>query len=387
MYKKWKSEKNVSNSAPRVAAYATTAFYVLIVLEFFYMASPFAVYFYSAYGPGLHWLGDSDVTAWTTRFVLPHIVSQTNSVLINSHTIIGLTLFTIGIVGFGFGAYRVYRNKLGSGQIVQTGFYKRIRHPQYACLMLASLGTLLIWPRMLAVVGFVLVVIFYIVLAKAEEVRCDSLDPSYPEYRDRTGFLLPRSVEWPFRMLRAQLKELPPFLYWTSITAFSLVFMISSSYSIKNWSTTQINGVYSPSMATISIGQEPLDKIDNVLQLALNSTETSERLEVFTTNNQPLINYVLPVDMHVSEVPMYLPQGSTTTHHYVNDLARSRFKIIFTEAVLPRGASANGIQILRQATNKHPIVEVWVDLRKQIVEKTLEPPIKAFYNGIPVPVF
>jgi hypothetical protein len=30
-----------------------SAFYLLIGFEFFYMVSPFAVYFYSVYGPGL----------------------------------------------------------------------------------------------------------------------------------------------------------------------------------------------------------------------------------------------------------------------------------------------------------------------------------------------
>ena len=34
--------------------WAVSAFYLLIAFEFFYMATPFALYFYSVYGPGLN---------------------------------------------------------------------------------------------------------------------------------------------------------------------------------------------------------------------------------------------------------------------------------------------------------------------------------------------
>lgn len=37
----------------RRALWASSVFYVLIAFEFFYMASPFAAYFYAVYGPGL----------------------------------------------------------------------------------------------------------------------------------------------------------------------------------------------------------------------------------------------------------------------------------------------------------------------------------------------
>jgi hypothetical protein len=42
-----------SRFATRSAFWASAAFYGLIAFEFFYMFSPFAVYLYGVYGPGL----------------------------------------------------------------------------------------------------------------------------------------------------------------------------------------------------------------------------------------------------------------------------------------------------------------------------------------------
>jgi len=153
---------------PRLAAVGSVLVYGLVVMEFFYMASPFAAYFYSAYGPGLDWFGQSELTAWATQFELPHIVSQTTSWVVNAHTAIGLIPLMIGMSVFVSAAYKVYRHKFTVDKVLQSGLYAHIRHPQYACLTVASFGTLFIWPRMLAVLGFALVV----VLCKASTSFC-----------------------------------------------------------------------------------------------------------------------------------------------------------------------------------------------------------------------
>ena len=52
--------------------WAVIAVYMLITFEFFYMASPFALYFYSLYRPGLTFLEKIPAIAWITGFFLPH---------------------------------------------------------------------------------------------------------------------------------------------------------------------------------------------------------------------------------------------------------------------------------------------------------------------------
>ncbi len=79
------TEKSKGTIQARRALWASFAFYVLIAFEFFYMASPFAAYFYAVYGPGLDWLQASGPTSWIIQFFMPHLVSETRSVLIDVH--------------------------------------------------------------------------------------------------------------------------------------------------------------------------------------------------------------------------------------------------------------------------------------------------------------
>ena len=73
------------------------------------MASPFAIYFYGVYGPGLDWLQGSSVTSWTIQFFLPHLVEASKSTVIAVFETSGMILFFAGILGFAVGAFQIYR--------------------------------------------------------------------------------------------------------------------------------------------------------------------------------------------------------------------------------------------------------------------------------------
>ena len=67
-------------------------FYFLIAFEFFYMAGPFAAYFYSVYAPALNFFNNIPLLSWLNGFFLPHAVRETSSAFINAHEIIGAIL-------------------------------------------------------------------------------------------------------------------------------------------------------------------------------------------------------------------------------------------------------------------------------------------------------
>jgi len=140
---------------------ASGAFYLLIAFEFFYMASPFAAYFYAVYGPGLDGLQAWGLSGWMLWFFLPHIVAETKSALINITPVMGLLLFFGGLLGFAGGAFQVYRAKIRKQGAVTGGLYRYIRHPQYTALIIASLGMLLIWPRFLVLYSTIAMVFAY----------------------------------------------------------------------------------------------------------------------------------------------------------------------------------------------------------------------------------
>ncbi len=106
------ADQTQKHTAPKKTSWAVSVFYLLIVFEFFYMASPFAAYFYSVYGPGLNFMNSNPALAWVSSMFLPHIVVDTSSSLLNQHNIVGSILFFGGFLTFCVGAGQVYYYKL-----------------------------------------------------------------------------------------------------------------------------------------------------------------------------------------------------------------------------------------------------------------------------------
>jgi len=101
--------------------------YVVIVFEILFMISPFAFHFYAAYGPMLNVLHEWPVSAWMTKFYLPHF-TETTSPILNALHVIGMLLVVSGLTMFFLGAIPVYWSKFRKGRAVTGGLYSFIRH-------------------------------------------------------------------------------------------------------------------------------------------------------------------------------------------------------------------------------------------------------------------
>ena len=138
--------------------------YFAITLEMIFMATPFALYYYSAYSPFLSAASSVRGLAWLPAFFLPHLSTE----IVPS---IGGLIVLVGISGFLIGAVQIYYAKFRKRGVVKSRFYKRVRHPQYLFLGIAGLGLLIVWPRFVLLVLFVNVLWFYYLLARNEEER------------------------------------------------------------------------------------------------------------------------------------------------------------------------------------------------------------------------
>src|SRR5262249_55948121 len=166
-------------------------FYLVVVCEILFMISPFALHFYSAYGPTLNVLHRSPATAWLSTFFLPHF-SQTTSPLLNALPTLAGLLVLVGLGIFLAGVIPVYWAKLRGRGPVTGGLYAFIRHPQYVGLSILGLGTLLIWPRFLVLMTYLTMLFLYYRLARWEEEQClTRFGESYRAYYAQTGMLLP----------------------------------------------------------------------------------------------------------------------------------------------------------------------------------------------------
>jgi len=106
-------------------------------------------------------------------------------------------LFSNVLIAFGF--YIIYRawKELHAAQqqdrLATTGPYAIVRHPQYDGFLLVMVGFLLMWPTLLTLVMFPVLVMVYLRLAKQEEsmVRAE-FDPDYANYAQEVPAFLPR---------------------------------------------------------------------------------------------------------------------------------------------------------------------------------------------------
>jgi protein-S-isoprenylcysteine O-methyltransferase Ste14 len=159
--------------------------YLFITLEMLFMVTPFALYYYSVYSPLLAGPFSRPATAWLPAFFLPHLSTE----ILPS---MGGLIFLLGLVGFVLSAFQLYYAKFRGQGVVQSAFYKRIRHPQYLFLALAGLGLLIVWPRFILLIVYINMLWFYYLLARSEERRMEArYGDAYREQEWRTWMFLP----------------------------------------------------------------------------------------------------------------------------------------------------------------------------------------------------
>jgi len=79
------------------------------------------------------------------------------------------------------------------GELVTAGIYATIRHPQYAGLFLAILGSLIWWPSLITLLMAPILLWSYYRLARREERELEAqFGEAYRRYRERVPAFVPR---------------------------------------------------------------------------------------------------------------------------------------------------------------------------------------------------
>jgi protein-S-isoprenylcysteine O-methyltransferase Ste14 len=106
--------------------------------------------------------------------------------------IVSIVMIIIGAIWIIRGWKQVYRS---GGELVTTGIYARMRHPQYSGIILATAGFLIQWPTLLTLVLFPFVVTMYYRLALREEKDVDEkFQDEYRDYRRHVPAFVPRVI-------------------------------------------------------------------------------------------------------------------------------------------------------------------------------------------------
>jgi protein-S-isoprenylcysteine O-methyltransferase Ste14 len=99
-------------------------------------------------------------------------------------------IILIGILLIIFGWRKIYRAK---GQLVTTGIYGHVRHPQYLGFLLLTLGMNVQWIMISTLLLWPILVILYYRLAKEEDKELEErFGEEYRKYKHKVPMLIPR---------------------------------------------------------------------------------------------------------------------------------------------------------------------------------------------------
>lgn len=256
------------------------------------MATPFALYLYSVYFPFLEILQQSILTAWISSFFFRHVVVETNSAFLE---IIGRLwlLFPIGLIGFFLFAFQVYWAKFRRKGVVKNFVYKFIRHPQYLFFMMAGFGVLFTWPRMMMLILFTIMSIFYFYLARFEESKMAAQHPDYLEYMEKTAMFIPGN---PGGKLFKLLFGWIPNQIVAQLIAIVLIITIifGSAVGLRNLTIANISTIQLPDKHTLAVSIYP--HTEKYLRDAIHMTMASNSVKnaLSEQGNVSFISHIMP---------------------------------------------------------------------------------------------
>lgn len=385
--------------SPRKIANVTTWFiYVTIFFEMFYMATPFAIFFYSVYGVPLKWLNSNPVTSILVQPILPHF-SQSNSLLIKTMLVLSWPLMVIGILVFFIGFFQIYWAKFKKQGAVLGGIYKYIRHPQYVAWSIFGLGMTIIWSRMIVFILFVTMLFVYYVLAKIEEKEClEKYGESYTNYIRNTGRFFPKlrgekkiSVSLLSGLTRKRKILLAILIYLCSLFFTVLIGLALRSHSISTLSTYSTDNYVVLSSATLN-----REEIKREVDIALTDSNFKDMVKkFFNISKDKILIYLLPSSWSISELGieqsnLYESHGyeeiSSNLLMHGNSLEETNFKMLIFSYVYADD-SAKGLDILRSTRKQEPNLVVYIDTKLSKVQKIDLIEEKGRYKDIPVPLY
>jgi protein-S-isoprenylcysteine O-methyltransferase Ste14 len=285
-----------NSNGHRLVLLGTTFAYFLITIEIIIMISPFALYFYSVYGPILNFFGASPLTSWTTEFFLPHMVFPDDK-LINFISYLQVTML-VGLLLFFSAAIPLYYGRFTGRGVVQMSFYAKIRHPQYLFLAISGFGLLLYWPRFIILIMYITMLFVYYILARNEEWRMQLEHPDeYEKYMQNIPMFLPGEPGGRFYDLT--LGWLKPkwlgilFLYLTTLVVAVFLAIGVRSYTINGLPIV----VTADNITVVPVFPRPAEDVKKIYAAALASAEVRTELKKEHDAN---LAYIMPGDFFLT---------------------------------------------------------------------------------------
>jgi len=378
------------------------------MFEVIIMISPFAFYFYAAYGPTLRWLNQSRATAWLTGFLLPHAVFTTSWFLEFLRWNLGRYAFGLGLVAFFLLALQIYGSRLFDRKLVTSGAYRYIRHPQYLCLSISAFGLFTMWPRMIIFLLFVGMLFAYHFLARVEERRMLVRHPGYAEYMRSAGMFLPgnpggRVFKLLFGGMRNQ-RLAARFAIGSSALGLLIAGVGLRAYTLRHLSRSTDTA----NMEVISVYPMNPEQMQHVVTLALFDSRVEEALQ--RERSAAFVVHILPHDYGM--IGMFADVGSHHMRpgnihlsgfkylatcllpfldvHQQTDLMGSEgqeYRLVFSRVDGPDGRPVPLERIFELSAKMTPVYVADINSNSGQVSETIDPPRRSFWGDVKMPIF
>jgi len=111
---------------------------------------------------------------------------------------LSILLMAVGVLLVIFGWRRI---RGAQSELVTTGLYAYVRHPQYLGFLTLTFGMIIQWTTLPTLIMWPLLIALYYRLAKQEEKEMEAkFGPKYLEYKSKVSMFLPfPKLKWRFR--------------------------------------------------------------------------------------------------------------------------------------------------------------------------------------------
>jgi hypothetical protein len=231
---------------------------------------------------------------------------------------------------------------------------------------------------------FITMLFGYYWLAKIEERECEEkYGEFYREYKKKTSMFIPFTLSLGERFGL-------PVSGWKRKCAQAILYTMAIAFGVAGASMVEIhslNSLYTYSTSdsvTVSVVKMNPETLRTIVETALSNEGVRKRLLQHGPGARYL-NYVLPSEWYISEIPMESKKGFY--HLQPKNYDRNLCKIIFTRADLRRGDYENAKGFLRQVSRRVPAAEAWIDISRKQVTEIKNPPLDVKYENIPVAIY
>jgi hypothetical protein len=225
----------------------------------------------------------------------------------------------------------------------------------------------------------------YFWLAQTEEKECErKFGKEYKAYKEKTEMFFPKPNFFKSTSIKAGKSN------WLTIPALLLFLMplaFGIARGIKKISIDHLFSYTTEDRIWIAIQRTSELEFNKISASINNNTVIDSLIAGKTHNRREIINYLLPAELYISELPMIKPDLAEC-HIRTNDFADDFVKVILTQGIHKgKNKTYRGKKLLMKTLTLKPLVEVWIQVETGSIIKIIDLPESQRYQNIPEPIF